>query len=259
MRKSVNTILILFAFILLAFSPVFADTNLWVLWGQSNMEMAPDRLSELGISSEIPHNAVYYKNDDWNQHLSWPSSLHIAWKKVGPEIGFLPAISNLYPNDLNVVLKVCRSGTAMDRWTDGADLYALLLSQIQRVVAMYGGDNIIVKAVFGIQGESDGARSDCALQYGPRMRKMISGLRRDLKLPDLPFFVTLGRPVSKKIAHYGRYLNQAQLNLASQVRNVWIVTTLWLTKQPDHPVHWDTKSEYFLGHYMVNAWKNRNH
>lgn len=239
MRKTVFAIL---AIIFTVPAIANADTNLFILWGQSNM--ARPLKGSIGALNTIPANVIYCKDDESNVPFDCPPSFS-KQKKVGPEIGLAPAISAQFPDDLNIILKVSRAGTAMDKWTAGGELYDLLLERINDVVEMYGP--VKYRGVFGCQGESDAMFEPLSQLYAARMEAMITGLRETLCEPGLPFFVTVTNPPASFA--YRINVNFDQLSFPSKIANVHLVTTVGLAKIPGK-IHYTPSAERTLGLYM---------
>ncbi len=242
MKKAI----LLIALIVLAwFQPTMAGTNIFVIPGQSNAAPVPmwtkQQLLDAGVSMNIPSNVLYFVNSNYTNGVTvFCSRISDQPVAFGYEVGMIPLISEAYPDDLNVILKYSRHGTGMDRWTEGADLYGELLLRIREIRGMYPGAE--VKGLFWIQGESDAAGTVVAKLYKSRMKAMIEGLRRDLDLPDLKFFIaTIFSPFP-----YNASVVADQLAIADEDPNAWAVSTEHLGMRNDW-VHLDGAGAYNLG------------
>ncbi len=143
-------------------------------------------------------------------------------------------------------------GTKLEQWMPGEILYDHAL--LQTKLAMRTSD---LKAILWHQGESD-CQSDADVEsYAHRFLTMITNLRNDLGMPDIP--VILGEipyqiGESWKTQGRERRLNEILRQLSREVPGCAIATSVGLTLKPDG-VHFDAASCRELGNRYFAAYE----
>ncbi|TLX78172.1 sialate O-acetylesterase [Labilibacter sediminis] len=257
--------------------------KVFILSGQSNMV-------GWGNSEELPDSLRYgsdsklmFEDGKW-QKLKPHKPTHGKQKEryamteysFGPEISFATQMSNAYPNETIGIIKSATGGTGImawspnwteeqaDRTNDGkkGDLYKVL---IEKVKAAQKAADIEIVGFLWQQGGKDMTKVSLAKEYFDNLNALITGLRRDLDLPDLPVFI--GCSVSKESLNN---IDKAQLEQVKKVRpgvedvirarfkaeeeipNVKVVVTPDLEKHPKN-VHYNTNGQLKLGEHYAEA------
>lgn len=143
-------------------------------------------------------------------------------------------------------------GTKLEQWMPGQILYDHAL--LQAKLAMRTSD---LKAILWHQGESDCQCDDDVQTYAVRFREMISRLRSDLGMQDLPVImgeIPYGIGESWKTAGREQYLNQILRQLAREIPNCAIASSRGLTLKSDG-VHFDSASCRELGNRYFSVYQ----
>ncbi|WP_430814950.1 sialate O-acetylesterase [Carboxylicivirga sp. RSCT41] len=258
--------------------------KVFILSGQSNMV-------GWGNSAELPDylrygtdNKLMFENGKWQKlKPNRPSSerqrkrFAMTEYSFGPEIAFAAELSKAYPNETIGIIKSAKGGTGIlawspnwteeqaDRTNDGqkGDLYKVLIDKIQE--AQNAADIEIVGFLWQ-QGGKDMTNLTVAKEYFDNLNALITALRKDLGLPDLPVFI--GCSVSKealknidkaqleqlKKSRPGvEYVISARFKAEEKIPNVKVVVTPDLEKYPKN-VHYNTKGQLKLGERYAQAY-----
>ena len=140
-------------------------------------------------------------------------------------------------------------GSSAGDWQkgDAAGWYDNAINDVQNLYL--GGD---VTAVLWHQGETDALDEDDANAYQGRLEQMISDMRSDLGLPNLPFVV--GELVPSITRDYADTVNSALSSVASGDSKVALVSSEGTTDVGDD-LHFDRDSLITLGSRYATALK----
>jgi pimeloyl-ACP methyl ester carboxylesterase len=260
--------------------------KVFILSGQSNM-------AGMGNSVELPdklrygtENKLMFEEGKWQKlkphkptHKKQRELLAMTEFSFGPEISFATEISKANSNETIGIIKSARGGTGILAWSpnwtieqanrsnDGkkGDLYKVL---IDKVKAAQKSANIEIVGFLWQQGGKDMTKLSLAKEYFDNLNAMITGIRRDLDLPDLPVFI--GCSVSEKTLKNIDKAQKAQLEKIQKTRpgieyvirarfkaeekipNVKVVVTPDLEKHPKN-VHYNTNGQLALGKLYAEA------
>lgn len=166
--------------------------RVFVLMGQSNMQGA-GRAKELNAPYTEKHERIrIWANGRWEYFV--PS------QRFGPGVSFAHQLAQFWPDDNIGIIKVASGGTGIcgfeKDWSfDRAELTwdgkkGPLYQDLMNAVAE--AKNISQPEFCGFvwkQGAADGTRKVLAEAYFDRFKQLISDIRNDLDVPDLPTFV----------------------------------------------------------------------
>jgi len=257
--------------------------KVFILSGQSNMvgwgdsEDLPDSLRH-GSDSKL-----MFEDGKWQKlkphkptHGKQKERFGMTEYSFGPEISLAEELAKAYPGESIGIVKSATGGTGIlawspnwtkeqaDRTNDGkkGDLYKVLIDKIK--AAQKAADIEIVGFLWQ-QGGKDMTNLSTAKEYYNNLNALITGLRRDLDLADLPAFI--GCSVTKQMlnnvdkeqleklkrARPGvEDVIKARFKAGEEMSNVKVVVTPNLEKHPKN-VHYNTKGQLNLGEYYAEA------
>ena len=163
------------------------------------------------------------------------------------------ADSYAHSNQRPVGLIPCADGgTKLEQWMPGQILYDHAL--LQAKLAMRTSD---LKAILWHQGESDCQSDDDVQTYAVRFREMITRLRSDLGMAEIPLVIgeiphTIGE--SWKTEGRETRLNEILRQLARELPNFAIASSEGLTLKSDG-IHFDSASCRELGNRYFAAYQ----
>lgn len=172
--------------------PKSGKFRVFVLMGQSNMQGA-------GLAKDLKppytekHDRIrIWANGRWEYFI--PTSRH------GPGVSFAHQLAEYWPNDTIGIIKVASGGTGISGfakdWSfdraqltfDGkkGPLYRDLMNAVAEAKEI---SNPEFCGFFWKQGAADGTKKELADAYYDSFKELISDIRTDLNVPDLPVFV----------------------------------------------------------------------
>ena len=166
--------------------------RVFVLMGQSNMQGA-GRAKELKAPYNEKHNRIrIWANGRWEYFV--PSH------RFGPGVSLAHELAEFWPDDYIGIIKVASGGTGIcgfeKDWSferaeltfDGkkGPLYHDLMNAVAEAKRISEPEfcGFVWK-----QGAADGTKKDCANEYYDTFKQLVSDLRADLGVSDLPTFV----------------------------------------------------------------------
>lgn len=178
---------------------VFPDDvgfDIIILAGQSNMQGSGTPYSTL---SDPPHSQVFQYAASGssagqivqaNEPLQMPS----LGAGIGPGLAFGRLYAASVPQNRRVLLVPTAVGgtplvpTTGTTWNSSVSnsLYAQMVSLAQAALVAAGPNSRFVACLW-VQGENDAINAVTTTQYGNALDALVSKLRYDLNLPDLPF------------------------------------------------------------------------
>ncbi|GAA3619325.1 sialate O-acetylesterase [Flavivirga jejuensis] len=221
--------------------------EIYLLIGQSNM--AGRAAIELQDQDSINHVFLFTGNEKkpWEKAanpLNKYSTVRkkIAMQKLGPGYGFAKEMAKTNEGNKIGLVVNAKGGTSIEAWKPGDVLYNEALSQTKK--ALKHG---VLKGVLWHQGEANASKYN---EYMPKIIELITALRQDLELPDLPFVV--GQLSSDKPKRNN--FNKMILELPNHVKNASVVLTEKLSTIDS--THFDSASQRLLGkRYAKNMLK----
>ena len=159
-----------------------ADLHIYLLIGQSNMAGR----AAVGPEQEGPIQRAYLLNgeDTWevasnplNRYSTIRKGLNM--QRLGPGYGFATAMLE-HDADISIGLVVnAKGGSRIEEWEKGTQFYNEALRRLRAA-----GQTGTIKGVLWHQGESNRNNAEA---YAEQITKLITDLREDLAMPDLPF------------------------------------------------------------------------
>lgn len=137
-------------------------------------------------------------------------------------------------------------GTKIGEWARGTHLYNNLVRRGR--VAVEGGGRLA--AMVWYQGESDTVLEADAREYGGRLRRLISDLRRDLKDPNM---IVIQVVIASGEGKYVGLVRAAQKG--AKLENLFYVDAEGLQLEHDN-LHLTTQSQVMLGNMLASAYFN---
>ncbi|MBU0496542.1 MAG: sialate O-acetylesterase, partial [Candidatus Thermoplasmatota archaeon] len=240
--------------------------------GQSNMVGQ-------GLSEEFPSDMLLLSNslvrltdDGWILQKTHPYL-------NGPEISFLYEMKKNWPNETIGVIKVALSGTGIrvfqPNWSfiraevekgDGwkGPMYLLIKERIEKAnrwcIPEYMG-------VFWKQGLTDMKYMRSARDYGNILKEIITNIRKDTGIVDLPFFVgtyftqdELNQSETQELISQYRPLEPSMKVLNDQIAAEILIPYTktvyhgWLPVKEDGSIHFNTTGQIELGKYFAVAY-----
>jgi hypothetical protein len=172
--------------------PESGKFRVFVLMGQSNMQGAA-QASELTSPYNEEHDRIrIWANGRWEYF--------VPRNRFGPGASMAHQLAELWPNDTIGIIKVASGGMGIrgfeknwsferaERTFDGrkGSLYEDLMNAVAEAKRISQPEfcGFVWK-----QGAADGTKEDLANEYYDTFQQLISDLRTDLDVPDLPVFV----------------------------------------------------------------------
>ncbi len=228
------------------------EIQVYLFLGQSNMVGYKTDSSRLHESVSTPPQVKIFKHDQWE--------LYTFGKEFGPEL----SASRLLAGEEKVgIIKLAVNGTSMFAWspmwskkkaelTDNASAGGLYKKLLRIVGKAKKTKNAKVRAVFWMQGETDSKFKVAAIQYKHNMIELITALRRDLGISNLPFIIGKIDP-PYECCPYRNMVRKAQVEVTNQLDNIEIVSIDDLNRQADQ-LHLNENGQIALGKRFVQAY-----
>lgn len=234
---------ILLLFLLVSFlTYAQQDTHkrLFILLGQSNMSgRAPIENADTAALPLVKLLDVDGRFEVARNPLNRFSNIRkgITMQKLGPGYHFAKTLSEQLQDTIYLVVNA-RGGTALERFMkkDPAGYYKKTLSRIKQALRAY--PDMKPEAIIWHQGESN---RDDYQNYLNHLNKLVTDLRTDLGIPDLPFIAgEIGKwnpdysHIVKRIAAIPDSISYASLVSSEELTNI-------------DEFHFDAKSQKILG------------
>lgn len=226
-----------------------------LLAGQSNME-GYGRTADLGAEDAVwPANVRYFEDG--------AAADPLGGNNFGPEIRLAQVLSEAMPGREIRLVKVAVGGTSLLAWAPAWDstsaaitgnagagpMYAHLMAAVDSVTA---GEDMEIGAAFWMQGERDARFADVGPGYGERIADLVTALRADLGMADLPFILGIVNPPADRYPALDA-VRSAQRALADDDADVWLVDTDDISKWDDN-LHYDSAGQLELGRRFAQAY-----
>jgi len=249
--------------------PTAGRFRVFILSGQSNM-VGQGEAKELPEVYRKPHDRIRIWCEGGWQYL-------VPHRRFGPEVGMAHHLAKAWPEDTIGIIKVAIGGTGIlafmpdwsreqaDRTGDGykGPIYKTILRCYQEAKKV--GDFELAGFVWK-QGGKDMKNPDTAKEYLANFEKLVSGLRKDTAVPDLPVFIStymarealdrlLANPGTRNLAKrrpgWADVL-RAHLDAADKIPNVFAVIHGRLPLKPDG-IHFNTEGQLTQGRLIAEA------
>lgn len=187
--------------------------DVFIISGQSNMDGRGDKKELTGelarYAAEQPGVKIYYANPVNSPDPKNPRYTS-GWKNLAPGFAIPPKYTNTLPSDCFgpeisfaakfaedrpgcrlALIKVTQGNTSLSKdWNPTNNyLYLTLTNTVARALKQLtaNGDTCNIRAMLWHQGESDVKAGP--EKYQNNLTSFIATVRRDLKLPELPFII----------------------------------------------------------------------
>jgi len=247
--------------------PKTGKFRVFLLAGQSNMT-GQGRVARLNPPHNQPHERIrVWANNRWEYF--------VPKRSFGPGLNLAHELAEHWPNDTIGIIKVAIGGTGIlsfqpdwtkesaDRSKDGrkGNLYRDMIDAVKAAREVSGFE---LTAFGWKQGGKDMRYPKLAAAYLDNFRKMITGLRKDLKVPKLPAFIAAyatreeldnlegkinkSRPGAKDVI-------KAHLDAGDQIPHV---VTFSHGELPCHAdgIHYNTEGQLTLGKMFADQIRN---
>lgn len=244
--------------------------DLILLWGQSNMsgagtdfsatryDVPVDRVSQYGAAGNMA-GVISAAVEPLAFHDTSPGQFGTTG--MGPGFVFARWYLQGIPDNRRVLLvPSAHGGTALCTNTTplgwrrgvGGNLYAQAITLAQQALAAAGA-NARITACLWVQGETDGGLAINQATYAADLDALITGLRSDLGIPDLPFI--LGQMVPEYLVNGTEQLiNLAHLATPSRVPRTRVAPGVYAMNVGDH-LHYTAAAHRVLGRRLFDAYR----
>lgn len=253
MKKNIVFVfLMFFALNLSAQKKAVKPLDIYLLIGQSNMAgRAPIEILEKDTLKGV---MLFNNKGEWENAVCNEGALnrYSTVKKQGTDVGASPAYSfaaklQRSTNQPVGIVSNARGGTQIEWWQKGyegendTNLYEEAVTRIKEALATKKGT---LKAILWHQGEGDNSSPRKEL-YMQRLKRLVSDLRADVGLPNIPF-------VAGEVGQWkgrGKGVNPVIRQISDSIPNAYWVTSNGLTSinLPKNDPHFDTFSQRALG------------
>lgn len=224
--------------------------DLYLLMGQSNMKGRGVMPGEPLRDPQIV--MMHKKTDEW---FLARHPLHLVGDPetfeghdnagVGPGLAFGEAMAAKDPNTRIGLIPCAVGGTRIGLWQPGAKLYEDAVRRARLAVSKGPEGKTRVAGAIWLQGEAD-AKEDRIGAYTDSLHTMITGLRKDLDEPELPFIVTTILELRDDLG-LRRAINEKLLALPEELPHTAGVDGRDLSGHIGDKVHIDTPSQNEIG------------
>ncbi|MDB4518423.1 hypothetical protein N9118_02590 [Akkermansiaceae bacterium] len=194
---------LLLASICLAAEDEKEAVRVFIFAGQSNMVGSDSKVADIvrfppfvGLEAPQPKVKFTYNLGRENKQTSegWVD-LQPVNNIVGPELSFARRVTQKIDGPI-AIIKVAAGGTHLGGdWNpdnpDGFKMYPLALEWIRAALADFDSKKIPyrIEGFMWHQGENDMFEEDYMANYGKNLANLLASWRRDLKTPDLKFYI----------------------------------------------------------------------
>lgn len=180
-----------------------ATVRVFIFAGQSNMVGSDSKVKDIALyppfaGLDQPQKDVRFSycigREDKMKSDGW-TVLQPVDNVVGPELSFAREVTRHVKAPI-AIIKIAAGGTHLGGdWNpdepSGFKLYPLALEQIRSSLALLDqqGVKYRIEGFMWHQGENDMFEADYMANYGRNLKNFLACWRRDLKLPDLRFYI----------------------------------------------------------------------
>ncbi len=177
--------------------------RVFIFAGQSNMEGADSKVQDIKryppfVGLDKPQEDIRFSycigRDNKERSNGW-GDLQSVRSMVGPELSFARKVKRFVKAPI-AIIKVAAGGTHLGGdWNpdepSGFKMYPLALETIRKSLADFDKQNIPyrIEGFMWHQGENDMFNEEYRKNYGANLKNFIASWRRDLKLPNLKFYI----------------------------------------------------------------------
>ncbi len=223
--------------------------HIFLLLGQSNMKGRGKIMTLSAGDSRIKMLSL--------NKTVWETAQHPLHKVdppdnagVGPGLSFAKAYLEKNPGVTIGLVPCAKGGSSIKLWTKENDL--LYKRAVER--GLYAARDGELKGILWLQGESDCQNESQALSYQQHLVQMVSDLRSDLKVPELPFVcATIGSFLEEDRWPYNDYINEVLMNVGELISSAACADVRYLSGHIGDNVHYNTASQIEIGIKMAES------
>lgn len=232
--------------------------DLFLLLGQSNMKGR-------GVMPAEPKRdpcllMLHLRDDRWYLarhplHLTGNAQTFAGHDNAGVGPGLAFAEQVLAEKTAIGLVPCAVGGSPIQLWQKGAKLYENALRRAR--LALQGAPGKVrLRGVLWLQGEANARAEDLPL-HAERLRVLVTDLRADLGLPDLPFIACTIGEMNEDPARRAdqQAMNEILLALPAAVPGTACVDARDLRSHIGDRVHFDTAAQEEIGRRMAGAWQ----
>ncbi len=233
--------------------------DIFLLMGQSNMKgrgvMPREPLADPQIIM------MHRRTDGWflARHPLHSVGDPVTFEKsdnagVGPGLAFAEVIAKKNPKTRIALIPCAVGGTRIDKWQKGQRLYEETIRRAKLALEQAPRGRARIVGALWLQGEADSNTPEQISVYPERLKQMITDLRKDLAIPDLPFIAcTIGELKEGSIKERAA-INKVLLNLPNLVPNTACIDSRSFAKDIGDSVHFDTATQERHGRLFAKAY-----
>ncbi len=205
--KFSKTFLTLFGWVILSSLALAIEApepiRVFIFAGQSNMVGSDSKVADIerfppfqGLEQEQKEVRFWYCIGRENKMRSegWVD-LQPVNNVVGPELSFARTVTQATDAPI-AIIKCAAGGTHLGGdWNpdnpSGFEMYPLLLEEVRKAVSLLDQEDLPwrLEGFVWHQGENDMFNEDYMNNYGDHLTRFMECVRRDLKAPELPFYI----------------------------------------------------------------------
>ncbi len=173
---------------------------------------------------------------------------------VGPALTFAKTIIEARPETSILLVPCAKGGSLIAAWAPAQATDTLYGSCLAR--ARIAAQNGRIEGVLWYQGESDAASSDLARAWPAAFESIVSSLRNDLSLPDLPILmVAIGDPPfhGPYAERFPAWREVQAAQEAFSIAGVTVVRAATLSRNEDE-LHLSVAGTMELGRRLARVW-----
>ncbi|MEM8953824.1 MAG: sialate O-acetylesterase [Verrucomicrobiota bacterium] len=222
--------------------------DIFLLMGQSNMKgrgVMPD------TPLKDPRIIMLHKaTDEWFHarhplhHVGDPNTFEESDNAgVGPGLAFALALAAHDPAARIALIPCAVGGTQIAKWQKGERLYEEAVRRAKLALEQSPKGKTRIAGAIWLQGEADSATPEQIAAYPDKLEQMITALRADLNLPELPFIVCTIGELKEDSKDQRAQINDILLDLPNQVPNTAAVDSREYAADIGDSVHFDTATQ----------------
>lgn len=235
--------------------------DIFLLMGQSNMKGR-------GIMPKLPLNdqqiiMMHRRTDGWflARHPLHAVGDPVTFKGadnagVGPGLAFAQVIAKTEPKARIALIPCAVGGTAIQKWQKGQRLYEETIRRAKLALDAGPAGRIRIAGALWLQGEADSGSPETISAYPQRLHQMITDLRADLGIADLPFIVCTIGELKPETNEARAAINSILLSLPEKVSNTACIDSREFARDIGDGVHFDTATQEQHGRLYAAAYLN---
>lgn len=226
----------------------FKRLDVFLLLGQSNMKgrgkMPAEPLND-------PQIVMMHKPSDGYYLARHP--LHLTGDPkdfsgadnagVGPGLAFAQAIAKARPESRILLVPCAVGGTQVAAWQQGRRLYEEAIRKAKLALKQAPHGRARIAGALWLQGESDSTTQEKLAAYQGRLDQMITALRKDLNIPELPFIACTIGELKESNVNDRKAINAILLDLPNRIPHTACIDSRKFAQSIGDNVHFDTATQ----------------